>query len=190
MERIKVRKLGMKYFAELPTSLPERIAAITPKNIGDLKVRISLLSNEECLTIPEKENKKIGKDALRLCYVNMLCKVTNKTRSHPFSLSSGYFLAEKTISQIESSKIIPPDIEKAYKSGWTNSDISYDSIINGILIPNIHKGEVGLEFCPEDIFASTSLTIVVSDYNGKQFVGWFFYNENLDEVLNYTNYKI
>lgn len=188
MARTKKNNQEMRVFKKLPESLPERIAALTPKELKGLTTKVSLLSSNSCLLdLPEeKSNSGIN----RACYANMLCKVTNKTRSLLFSLRSGSLITEPVFKEMEIKGEMPPKIQKALDSGWTKSDISYEAIINGVLIPSLNKEEVDGVYCPESIFSNTNLVIVVSDYNKEQFIGWFFYNENLDEVLNYTNYKV
>lgn len=186
-------KIGMRNFKELPKNIEEKIAILTPKKILDIDIQFQLLFDDSALIEPSdslKEYKKLRKTH-RLTFANMRCKVTGKTRSLSIVMRSGMHFAlpiiKKTFVTIDD---FNSEIAASKKSGWSESDFSYDSIINGIMIPETTKGHVNGKDLPEIHYACDSGCIVISDYNEKQFVGWFFYNKNLDELIGFTNYYL
>jgi len=183
---------GMRIFKNLPDTLENRIAALTPRQISGLKVQIRLLE-DDCLIEPSEKLK--GYETIanthRMVYANMRCKITNKVRSKPILLRSGAHFAlpmmQKTFVTIDDYK---RERNRAIESGWSESDLSYDAIINGVMASEVDKACVNGKTVPEILFACDRLMVVIHDYEGSQFVGWVFYNENLDEPLNFTNYKV
>jgi len=172
-----------KVFQELPTPLPERIGAITPSQFRSLKVKIHIIETDALFTFQSEDTK----DIYRMTYANLECKTRNKIISHSVLLRS----ASKIFKTIfETTGKSNSKLEEAKASGWTDHDIYYDSFINGVFKKDIFEDTYNGASCPEINFAFTHAVIVVCDYFGDQFIGWYFYNENLDEPMHYTNYTV
>jgi hypothetical protein len=176
----KQTKSYRKTFKALSNSLPERISELTPKTINGKKIGIHIIENEVLLLPENKDHSEL----LRLTYANIRCKVRSKTISHPLVLRSATKIAQEIIKSTEGLSF-----EEAKNSGWKDSDISYDMIINGVFKKDVLNEKYNDKVCPEIEFATTHIKIVIADYLNEQFVGWFFYNDNLDEPLNYTSYS-
>jgi hypothetical protein len=99
-------------------------------------------------------------------------------------LRSAPKIAEEAIKQTKKTSF-----DKAKAAGWQDSDIFYDMIINGLFKKDVCDEKYNNKDCPEITYATTHAKIVIADYFGEQFIGWFFYNENLDEPMNYTSYS-
>lgn len=171
---------NMRSFKTLPNGLQERIAELTPKIVNGKKVGIHIIDSE-ALLLPEKEEHS---DLFRLTYANMQCKVRSKVVSHPLILRSAAKIAGKVIKETKG-----VSFAKAKAAGWQDSDIFYDSVINTVFKNDVNEERYNNKNCPEIGFATTHVKIVIADYFGEQFIGWFFYNENLDEPMNYTSYN-
>ncbi len=170
----------MKSFKSLPDGLQERISELTPKTINGKKVGIHLIDSG-VLLLPEKEEHS---ELFRLTYANIRCKVRGKVISQPLILRSAPKMVERVLKKTKKTSF-----EQAKAAGWQNSDIFYDSIINSIFKQDVCEEKYNNKSCPEIGFATTHVKIVIADYFGEQFIGWFFYNENLDEPMNYTSYS-
>jgi hypothetical protein len=179
---------GMRSYKELPESVENRIAELTPQVIGSLKVEIRILEDADCLIAPDSEKIQHSHKAT---FVNMQCKVTGKVRSKAVLLRSGPEIAlpamQKAFITIDDFR---RELDRAKIAGWTKHDMTYDALINGIMVQEIDRGTVYGKPCPEINFACDKVMIILYDYYGDQFIGWFYYNENMDDLLNFTNYKL
>jgi len=179
---------GMRAYKELPASIEDRIAELTPKKIGTLTVEIQILEDDDCLIDPQDEKLKISHKAT---FINMECKVTGKVRSKPVLLRSGPFIAlpamKKAFMTIDDFR---NELDRASEHGWTKHDLTYDAMINGLMVQEIDRGTVYGKPCPEINFACDKVMIILHDYYGQQFVGWYYYNENMDQLISFTNYKL
>jgi hypothetical protein len=176
-------KSTSRVFNKLPDTLPERIGALTPSAFRSLKTRIHIIEPES-LILPEKEELS---ELYRTTYANIQCKTRNLVRSYPVLMRSSYRIG-KRILELGDPKKIPAQIVLAREAGWSEHDICYDSLINGVFRKDILDETYNSKSCPEIIYACTHAVLVICDYWGDQFVGWYFYNENLDEPMNYTSY--
>jgi hypothetical protein len=168
-------------FRSLPGSLNDRIAALTPKYLGKLKTKIHIIT-EDC-TISTKADS-------RITYANLKCKFTNDTKSHALLLTSSKLFIASAMSMLETEgENIKYIYDSAKECGWTQSDIYYDSMVNGVIINDIYENTYNGKNCPEIEYVATNVIIVVCNYYNEQYMGWYFYNENVDEPLNYSNYK-
>ncbi len=175
-----------KIFKSLPSNLGQRIAALTPCSINKLDINILIPDNDDNLLLPEI--KYI--ETFRFTYANMKCKITGKIRSLPVILRSGKKLNESLYKLCEAKLPHTKEIDKAFSAGWSKHDIVYDSIINSILVKDVSTETFNNDYYPEISLVCTNISVVIHDYEGEQFVGWFFFNRNLDEYLNLTQYKI
>lgn len=172
----------MKSFRTLPKNLRDRISALTPRKIKDLKTKIHLIDYDALHFIDDKKFH----GGYASSYVNMLCKVTSNSKSHKFYLRS----SEITLSQILGHDVPQKyDFDSATEQGWKKYDINYDAMINGLIVPSVFWNLYNSSSMPEIEYSCTHIMIVVCDYYDKQFIGWYFYNENLDDPINYSNYK-
>lgn len=171
----------MKSFKNLSDKLEERIAELTPKTVNGKKISIHVI-DKSVLLHPEKEEHSV---IYRLTYANIYCKVRNKVRSQNILLRSGPKIAEELMKK---SKKLSFDAAKA--AGWQDNDIFYDLIINGIFKKDVFEERYNGKEYPEISYYCNSAQIVIADYFGQQFVGWYFYNDNLDQPLNYSSYVI
>lgn len=179
----------MRAYKTLPDNLIDRLATLTPKKVFNLTAQIHSLENEECLADLGEAAKRFSKTH-RITYANFECLVTGKVRSKPLILRSGRFCAINAMKQILTSEDFQKEMKKAEKSGWSEHDISYDSMINGLMVQDIKEGRVNGTECPEILYACDKVIILVHDYHGEQFIGWIFYNSNLDKILHFTHYSL
>jgi len=167
---------------QLPLDTLERISALTPKSILSINVKIDLLNDGGCLNKHQIDNI--------FTYINMQCKVTGKIRSKKVYLQSGLDAINSFINASNKSISDFPDLQKVLDSGWSLYDVSYDAFVNGFLTQyikkaiNDEKDEYAL-----GLYCDTA-QVVIYDYAGKQFLGWFLYNSNLDKSLAYSKFKV
>jgi len=174
----------MRVYKELPSNVVERIAALTPPKIGFLDVEIRYIEDTENLNLPQEEKYE---NFYRTTHINMQCEVTGKIRSKMIALRSST-LMNKMSTEFELQK--SPEFQRAMNAGWTRADINYDALVRAVLVPTILNTDVGGDQCPELQFACTKAVVVVHDYHGQQYVGCYFYNENLDKPLNFSSFSI
>lgn len=178
-DNLKTDKSVMKTFKSLPENIPERIASLTPsKVLSSFDTKISILNNGDCLVE--------DKNGMKFTYIIMRCKVTGKKRGLKFYLQSGSKAIKKFADAMENNA----EIKKALKSGWSTSDISYDAFIKGVFPAQLNKIYQDNNLYHEVFLSCNTIQFVVHDYLGEQHIGWFFYNDNLDETITYANFNV
>jgi hypothetical protein len=170
----------MKVFKNLPENLTDRIAALTPAKIKSLDVSVFLIDDNDRLSDVSKHTGYYKKTV-----ASLKCKITGKVRSIPVKLRSGKAFGETILASLDAST--QENMKSLVQSAkWTMKDVYYDCLLHAILLTEISNDEVNGEYCPEMLYSCTNVVIVINDFYDKQYVGWFFYNKNLDSILYYN----
>jgi hypothetical protein len=160
----------------------KELAALTPTELCGIKTKIHL--------IKDSVTAELQNDA-RLTYVNVLRNSNQKVTSHPLHVISSKKIISAAMKVLkDSGQNIQFVYDSAMESGWTYADISYDSMVNGIILNDIASATYNGKYCPEIDWATTHVVIVICSYYNEQYIGWFFYNENIDTILNYSNFGL
>ena len=170
-------------FRSLPYSLNDRIAFLTPTKIKHLQTKIHIITEDCSLPINSSDH--------RTTYVNLKCKSTNRIKSHKVIMRSSKvvikYASDLLASEGHNIKYV---YDSAIDAGWTQADINYDSMINGLIANDIGNCVYNNNYLPEIDYIPTHVTILITNYYNQQFIGWYLFNVNLDEPQNYSNYKI
>jgi len=170
-------------FRSLPGQLADRIGALTPTKIGHLLTKIHIIT-EDC-SIPSAISDN------RTTYVNLRCKKTDRLKSHKLNLRSSRVVIKSALQILESKgHNVKYVYDSAIDSGWTQSDINYDSMINGLLANDIANCIYNNAYIPEIDYLPTHVIILITNYYNQQYIGWYMYNDSTDYPENYSNYKM
>jgi hypothetical protein len=176
----------------LPDTIEEKVLALGAEDFYGRKPNFFFLDNGDCLKrVPDsmpyngkKADKKAFFEMQRLTNVNVRCNVTGKVRSSPLFMRSvpKFFKFTENICNLDERN---KRVLNAKAAGWSNADITFDFIM-GILDKEASMGWDKGQASLEAVWMADTVGIVIHDYNGEQFVGWFYYNSSLDKVVDFS----
>lgn len=181
---------SLKEFKKLPPDSKDRLREITPSSARSLPCTISFIDSDSLSFCESEFDSNKEKDLFKCSYANLKCKFSGKVKSNILFLRSVKKVGGQVFNRFIKEEDVNEKLKLAKDLGWNEMDIYYDSIINGIFINDVFKETYNGQSCPEIIFASTHANIVISISKEDVYVGWFFYNENIDEILDFTNYSL
>ncbi len=168
----------------------EKIKSITPSSYKDLKINIAFIDERDLIEAPSnKEHRELHKSS----FVHLRCKVTNKIKSKRFILASSNIIYKpynKSLEDDSVNKKFNVTLQEAKIAGLSDQDLSYKAMIDHGLVEDLENEKYQGKFCPEILYGFDNCIVAISDYNKNQFIGWFFINSNLDEIVGFSKTEL